>query len=167
MTMYANELSRWLRQIALLIALTTLSSSVVSAQTVPPAERNLDTALARAAAAWLTTSPEREGEARFDARHVTVRQSDSLVNGALIGAGVALASGLFMCRAMEPWDVCLSGDQAGSYITFGAIGAGIGIGIDALIRKKITIHETPGGAQLSAAPLVGRHGAGLRMSLSF
>ena len=34
----------------------------------------------------------------------TVRQSDSLLNGALIGAGAGVASGLFFCSLMEPWE---------------------------------------------------------------
>ena len=35
---------------------------------------------------------------------VTVRESDSLVNGALISAGVGVASGLGFCTLMEPWE---------------------------------------------------------------
>src|SRR5688500_1895542 len=66
---------------------------------------------------------------------ITVRQSDSLIHGALIGAGAAVASGLVFCTLMEPWDNCR--DDVGPMIRIGAIGAGIGMGIDALIRKKI------------------------------
>ena len=36
----------------------------------------------------------------------------------------------------------------------GAIGAGIGIGIDALIRKKV--YRTASGNEIHAAPIVGR-----------
>ncbi len=57
---------------------------------------------------------------------VEVRQSDSLLNGALIGAGVAVASGLGFCTLMEPWENCR--DDFGSMVKAGAIGAGIGIG---------------------------------------
>jgi hypothetical protein len=95
---------------------------------------------------------------------VAVRQSDSLVNGALIGAGVAVASGLFICTRMEPWDTCR--DDVGPMIRLGAIGAGIGIGIDALIRKKV-YQSASGGTVVHAAPLLGRRAQGLRLSVQF
>jgi len=95
---------------------------------------------------------------------VTVRQSDSLLNGALIGAGVAVASGLAFCMLMEPWDNCR--DDVGPMIKIGAIGAGIGMGIDALIRKRI--YQSPSGAtQVTAAPLIGRRAKGLQLSVRF
>lgn len=95
---------------------------------------------------------------------VAVRQSDSLLNGALIGAGAGVVSGLFVCRQMEPWDVCL--DDVGTMAKFGALGAGIGMGIDALIRK--TVYQSASGATvLQAAPFIGRRAKGLRLSVMF
>jgi len=94
----------------------------------------------------------------------TVRQSDSLVNGALIGAGVAVASGLAFCTMMEPWDNCR--DDYGPMLRIGAIGAGIGIGIDALIRKKV-YQSASGGTVVHAAPILGRRAQGLRLSVKF
>ena len=93
-----------------------------------------------------------------------VRQSDSLLNGALIGAGVGVASGLAFCTTMEPWRNCR--DDFGSMLKVGAIGAGIGMGIDALVRKKI-YQSASGAAEIFAAPLVGRRSKGLRLSLRF
>jgi hypothetical protein len=95
---------------------------------------------------------------------VTMRESDSLLNGALIGAGVAVASGLAFCTLMEPWDNCR--DDVGPMIKIGAIGAGIGMGIDALIRKKI-YQSASGGTEVHAAPLLGRRVQGLRLSVRF
>jgi hypothetical protein len=94
-----------------------------------------------------------------------VRTSDSLINGALIGAGVAVASGLFVCTRMEPWAVCR--DDFGPMLKLGAIGAGIGAGIDALIRRRVTIYENPNGTALHAAPIIGRDAKGVRLSVSF
>ena len=73
---------------------------------------------------------------------VEVRQSDSLLNGALIGAGVAVASGLGFCTLMEPWENCR--DDFGPMLKVGAIGAGIGMAVDALIRKKV--YQTASGS---------------------
>lgn len=163
MTLHTNRTPTALNRIALLIAFSVSTASAVSAQTPPAPERSLETPLTQATAVRPIDSvgpEENSGMTRLQER-----RSDSLLNGALIGAGVAVASGLFLCRATEPWDVCLSGDNAGPLVGFAAIGAGIGIGIDALIRGQKT-HETPVG-RLHATPLVGRRGAGLRMSFSF
>jgi hypothetical protein len=101
-----------------------------------------------------------------DIMRVRVRQSDSVLNGALIGAGAGVASGLFLCRLTEPWEVCRG--NVGPMFTIGAIGAGIGIGIDALIRGRETIYEAPrGSARLRAVPIIGRDARGLQVSLSF
>jgi hypothetical protein len=138
--------------------------------------------------AWITDSSGREEKARIvgvsgsvltvaamdgvrqlrtsDVVRVRVRESDSVINGALIGAGAAVASGLLMCRAMEPWDVCRS--NVGSILRLGALGAGIGVGVDALIRGRRTIYDaSQGSLHLHAAPMLARDAAGLQLSLSF
>ena len=97
---------------------------------------------------------------------VRARHSDSVLNGALIGAGVALAAGLYLCNVTEPWENCR--DDFGPMFRIGALGAGIGIGVDALIRGRTTIYERErGAARLQATPIVGRHAGGLQVSLSF
>jgi len=93
-----------------------------------------------------------------------VRQSDSLLNGALIGAGAGVASGLFFCTLMEPWEICR--DDFAAMAKVGAIGAGIVMGIDALIRKKI-YQTASGAAEVHAAPLIGRRAKGVRLSVTF
>ena len=111
---------------------------------------------------------------KFDPKHLSttevlparVRQSDSLLNGALIGAGVAVASGLFVCTRMEPWRNCR--DDYGPMLRLGAIGAGIGIGIDALLFDRKTTHQPgPAPTRLRATPMIGRRAAGLHMSVDF
>jgi hypothetical protein len=93
--------------------------------------------------------------------------SDSLLNGALIGAGVGVASGLLACHAMEPRDVCLH--DSGTMLRSGAIGAAIGLGVDALIGKQLTVYRKPGGGSvdLKAAPVAGPGVGGARFSLEF
>ena len=95
---------------------------------------------------------------------VVVRESDSLLNGALIGAGAGVASGLFFCTRMEPWDNCR--DDFEAMLKFGAIGAGIGIGIDVLIRKSV-FQSASGAAEVRALPIFSRRGKGLRLSVRF
>ena len=99
-----------------------------------------------------------------DVMRVKARHSDSLLNGALIGAGVALASGLFLCSLEESWENCR--DDGGPMLRTGALGAGIGIGIDALIRGRRTIYEA-GTTRLRAAPIVAPRVRGLQVSLRF
>jgi hypothetical protein len=94
-----------------------------------------------------------------------VRKSDSVLNGALIGAGAAVGTGLYICTRMEPWEVCTG--NPGSIVRLGLIGAGIGAAVDALIRRRVTIYETPDGASLHAAPIISRDTKGVRLSLTF
>jgi hypothetical protein len=186
--MRANGTSVSLKRIALLILFSASTGSAVSAQTRQGPQPNLETTLTPGMTAWITDSGGREEKTRIvgvaggivtttagddirrlrtmDVMRVRVRHSDPVINGALIGAGAAVASGLFLCRLTEPWENCR--DDVGPILRIGAIGAGVGIGIDALIRGRRTIYEAaPGSIGLYAAPIVARHAAGLRFSLSF
>ena len=64
-----------------------------------------------------------------DVQRVRIRRSDSVLNGALIGAAAAIGTGLFLCTRTEPWRNCR--DDYGPIVRIGAVGAGIGITIDA------------------------------------
>jgi hypothetical protein len=98
-------------------------------------------------------------------RRVEVRESDSLLNGALIGAGAAIASGLFLCTRTEPWENC--NDDVGPMLRIGAIGAGTGIAIDAFIRGRRTIYQADGGSSVLIVPILGRHVRALQLSVRF
>jgi len=185
--MRANGTSLWLKRIALLLFSVSISSAV-SAQTPQGARPNLEGTLIPGMTVWITDSGGREEKTRIvgvsgdivtasggdgirrlrttDVTRVRVRHSDPVINGALIGAGAAVASGLFLCRMTEPWENCR--DDAGPIFRIAAIGAGVGIGIDALIRGRKTIYEAGrGSARMRAAPVVARHVRGLQVSLSF
>jgi hypothetical protein len=186
--MRANGRSSWLKCIALLVLLSVSTSSVAQAQTPRAADSNLEALLVPGMTAWITDSSGREEKTRIgsvsggivtttvgedtrrfrttDITRVRARDSDSVLNGALIGAGTGIASGLFLCRLTEPWEVCRS--NVGPLLTIGAIGAGIGIGIDALMRGRKTIYEAEAGStRLHAAPIVGRDTGGFQVSFSF
>jgi hypothetical protein len=186
--MRANGTSTWLKRIALLVLFSASTGSPVTAQPPQAAQRNLETILIPGMTVWITDSAGREEKTRIvgvsgdivtatagdtirrlrttEVMQVSVRHSDPLINGALIGAGAAVASGLFLCRLTEPWENCR--DDVGPMFRIGAIGAGVGIGIDALLRGRRTIYQAARGAtRLRAAPIVARHARGLRVSLSF
>jgi hypothetical protein len=186
--MRANGTSTWLKRIALLILLSASTGSAVSAQTPRGAEPNLEAAVLPGMTVWITDADGREEKTRIvgvsggivttsagdeirrlrtaDVMRVRARHSDSVINGALIGAGAAVASGLFLCSLGETWENCR--DDVGPMLRIGALGAGIGIGIDALIRGRKTIFEASrGSTRVRAAPIIARRARGLQVSLSF
>ena len=91
------------------------------------------------------------------------RPHDSLANGALIGLASGAAFGLAWVigeeHDCEPGYLFCSDPTAGAYIAaplvFGGLGAAIGVGIDALIRKDPTLYQRTGGARVRLAPSVG------------
>ena len=116
-----------------------------------------------------------EGGARAfagpDVKAITVRRHDSLGNGALIGLGIGGGLTAVACLASAeegdaPW--C-----AAAALVYGGLGAGIGVGIDALMPgKKIIAYRAPGSggaphARLSIAPVVTRQSKGLAVSFAF
>ena len=186
--MRINGLSVSLIRIALIILCSASAGSAVSAQTPQPAEPNLETTLVPGMTVWITDPGGREEKTRIvgvsggivtttagddirrlrtmDIMRVRVRHTDSVINGAVIGAGGALASGLFLCRLTEPWENCR--DDVGPMLRISAIGAAVGVGIDALIRGRRTVYEAaPTTTRLQAIPLVARHAAGLQVALRF
>ena len=178
----------WLRHIALLLLFSVLSGPAAWAQAAGASQLALERTLTPGTTAWITDVSGREQRARVvgvaadvltletdgvarslrltDVTRVRVRHFDSVLNGALIGAGAAVAIGLSMCRLTEPWENCR--DDVGPMLRIGAVGAGIGIGIDALFRGRRTVYDArQGSASLQAMPVVGRGGGGLLVSLSF
>jgi hypothetical protein len=170
-----------------LAVLVLFSATTASAQTADTARPDLGSLLTPGTTVWITDFSGQEQRGRIigvsgdavtisadgvsrrlttdDIRRVAVRQSDSLLNGALIGAGAAIASGLFLCTRTEPWENCR--DDAGPMLRIGAIGAGVGIGIDAVIRGRRTIYGADRGARLRVAPVLGRDVRALHLSVDF
>jgi len=158
--MRANQLKRIVLLIAPFVAFLNSSVSAQSARPAMPDRIN------ESIEGPTSILDDAHRLAATDETLVQKRQSDSVLNGALIGAGVAVASGLFLCTRTEPWENCR--DDVGPMLRIGAIGAGIGIAIDALIRGRRSSNE-PGqkGTKAYVAPVVGRDAKGLRMSIRF
>jgi hypothetical protein len=182
--MRVNRAAGWLR-IGCLVLCGVLAPSAALAQT---AAQDLEAILIPGTTVWITDVSGREertrvmnvagdvvtttaGDAtrrlrRDEIAQVTVRRPDSVLNGALIGAGAGIAGGLFLCTSMEPWENCR--DDIGPIAMFGAIGAGAGILVDALIRKQQTIYgPNARPTRLVVWPLVGPHTKGMRLSVTF
>ena len=106
-----------------------------------------------------------------DVRLISERRRDSLANGALIGLAVGgVGTGLACLASTEGPDQgwCLL-----AALVYGGIGAGIGVGIDALIPgKKLVAYRAPGSAgssqaRLSIAPVVTPRAKGVAVSFAF
>ena len=84
---------------------------------------------------------------------------DGLLNGAVIGAAAGAGAGVAFTYAVRDSDLVFSQYARGALI-FGAIGAGVGLGVDALFDRS------PGPAlgpprRVSIAPNIWRHVAGV------
>jgi hypothetical protein len=180
------DIARWLKHAVHLLVFSISTASIVSAQ-VRENESSLERVLSPGLTVWITDSTGREVKTRIvsvsgdvvttddesmrrlsaaDIRRIQVRRSDSVINGALIGAGAAIASGLFLCTRTEPWANCR--DDVGPIARIGAIGAGVGIGIDALIRGRTTIYEAGRpSVRLDARPMLGPRTRGFTVSVTF
>jgi hypothetical protein len=102
-------------------------------------------------------------------RRLRQRLPDSLKNGALIGGAVVLTVAV-LGRLTVADDGGTFWENAGFILYLGAIGAGVGTGIDAAIQTRKTIYEAPARASpgsLGMSPLVSRAVKGLRFSITF
>ena len=106
---------------------------------------------------------------------VKIERSDGLMNGTLIGLGMGVALGLAVVgdsSACDDGGGLFCGDpDAGNYVAtallFGGIGAGIGVGIDALIGRHRNIYQRGSVARISFVPAVGRSGASAMVAVSW
>ena len=83
---------------------------------------------------------------------------DSLLNGTVIGAAVGAGLGVAFVYAVRDSDLVFSQYARGALI-FGAMGAGIGLGIDALFNRAPGPAATP--PRVLMAPTVWRDVAGV------
>ena len=102
-----------------------------------------------------------------DVAGIRQRRGDSLMNGALWG----LAAGAGFCSAAvlrSPEDIESGGAVLFALGLCGAMGTGIGVGIDALIRKDQVIYEPVSRAsRLEVVPLVSTGRKGVVLSMRF
>lgn len=104
------------------------------------------------------------------------RPHDGLANGAAIGLASGATLGLIAvlteeARECEPAGFFSCGDPtAGAYVlvplVIGGLGAGIGVGIDALVRREGNLYRRSA-ARVALAPALGRGVRGFRVSVSW
>ena len=108
--------------------------------------------------------------AEKDVSRIRQWRHDSLKNGTLIGLGVGVGLGLVGTIAFchDGWADC-GGEQVAVVAIWGGIGAGIGVGIDALIPSKQTVYIGPRTAsnRIKIRPVVDRHRKGAAVAFSF
>jgi len=106
-------------------------------------------------------------ERRFDrADVVRIQKRDSLKNGTLIGAAVGVAMGLAAaglsdCPGRHPGGACPGSRAAVALVSTGMY-AGIGAGVDAIIRGRTTLYQAPSQSPIPSA--LGRAPAGAVLS---
>ena len=104
-----------------------------------------------------------------DIRRIEVEMSDSLANGALIGAAAG-AGFILVLLATDDSDIV--GDEVfflGAALFAGA-GAAIGVGIDAAIKERRLVFDAAqhkSAWNLRLVPILTKHRKGIAVSLSF
>ena len=107
-----------------------------------------------------------------DAVEIKQRRSDSLANGALIGAAVGGGIGALGTIAMceSGWCRGNGAEVAAAIGVYTGIGTAIGVGIDALVRSRQTIYRSfpqTAFSRVHVAPLIGSGRRGVALKWSF
>jgi hypothetical protein len=100
------------------------------------------------------------------------RPRDGVWDGALIGLGIGAGLGLLGALAAASDDGGWASPDPGDVariapLVLGGIGAGIGLGLDAAIRRETNLYQRHEAARISLFPVLGRSSGGLAVSLSW
>jgi hypothetical protein len=104
-----------------------------------------------------------------DVIRIRQRRSDSLANGTWLGFGIGAGLGLVAVAADDSGLVNNAGWAVVVAAVYGGIGAGIGVGIDALIRRRQVIydHQPRGAPPVAIVPFFGVKSAGAMIAVRF
>ena len=117
----------------------------------------------------LATNGKIRDYAQGDTIEIKRKKADSLLNGALIGAATGAGLGLADWISAGGCD-CSSGEIVGIVAVTSAMGAGIGIGIDALITRHKIVYRRPvqtAFSRVGVTPVFGSGRKGVAMRFSF
>jgi hypothetical protein len=99
------------------------------------------------------------------------RPHDGVWDGALKGLGTGVGLGLLAALAASGDSDSFGPDPSHialvAPLMFGGIGAGIGAGLDALIRREPNLYRRQNAARISLSPVVGRTRQGVAISVSW
>jgi hypothetical protein len=105
-----------------------------------------------------------------DVSRIRQWRHDSLKNGTLIGLGVGVGLGLIgtIAYCNDGWGDC-GGEAVAVVAIWGGLGAGIGVGVDALIPSKQTVYIGPRAAsnRIKIRPVLDRYRKGAAVAFSF
>jgi hypothetical protein len=178
-----------MRVIVLLLAM--LSGVPIHARAQARSFQELDTAVTRGSQLTVTDASGREVTGtlsdltssiltiRSNGRPVAFRESevvrirqrrtDSLLNGAVIGAVSGIVPILVIVLAERAGGEPCTGQCTGAFLFWGAVGAGSGLAVDAVIRENRTVYvgRTANSVSriLTVSPLVRRGSAGVRLTM--
>lgn len=98
--------------------------------------------------------------AQTDIRELA-RRGDTVLNGAVIGSGAGATLGALTFGSFS--GEFRAGDAAAAGLIFGAVGAGIGLLIDAMIEGRTVVYRS--GRRLAVMPVATRHGASVQVTV--
>jgi len=116
----------------------------------------------------ILTRSERHDLDEGDVSVIVQRRQDSLKNGALWGAGItSVVFGIGLAQVCE--GECGSAVLVSGVLFYAGLGAGIGVGIDAMITSPRVIFEkaSSSSSRLRVSPLVGPRRRGVALSMAF
>ena len=102
---------------------------------------------------------------QLDIDRIARKGDDSLANGALIGLAIGAGLGAAVLGTVD--DGPGAGWVAFASVLYGGIGAGIGVGVDALVRGERVIFAAPrrSASAVDISPILGHRRKGLAVSL--
>ena len=101
------------------------------------------------------------------------RPRDRLLDGALTGLGVGAGLGLLAALGAANDDSGSWGAPGPGHVALvaplmlGGIGAGIGVGLDALIRREPNLYRRRGATRISLSPALGRSRPGVAILVAW
>lgn len=111
------------------------------------------------------------GDHTLEARHVVqvrARRSDPVLNGALIGAATLVVPGA-IAAAFDDSSCRHADGCAGAVAIWLAMGASIGVGVDALVKGDVTVMKIPSGRfrGIALAPVLDHRRRGVLCAVRF